>query len=286
VIIERIAKETGVDASAIRAIMNSASRLYKTYNIRKRNGGLRQISQPTPTVKFLQRWIVRNYIARLPVHPSVTSYRKGMSIYRNAEMHASNNYILKMDFQDFFPSIKDVDIQNMIFENADIPGLIELDSNDVEFICKIACRTGKLSIGAPSSPSISNAVLFKFDKYIADESAKRNIQYSRYADDISFSTDAPNTLVDIWQVVNDAIGSQVSPRLKVNEEKTVFSSRKRRRLITGLVLTSDNRVSIGRKKKREIRTLCFQFCAGNLSPERSSYLRGICRTCDRSSQAL
>jgi RNA-directed DNA polymerase len=273
-ILERIARETGVDEISIEAIINSADRLYKTYNIRKRTGGVRQINHPTPTLKFLQRWVVRNFIAHLPIHPSVTSYRNGIGISRNAQMHVAQSYLMKMDFRDFFPSITRIDVQNLIVENVENPKLAGLDGKDIEFITKIVCRNDRLTIGAFSSPSISNAVLFRFDEFMSNESTKRNVLYSRYADDIFFSTNTPNILVDIRQIVTHALPAQTSPRLNINDEKTVFTSKKRRRLVTGLVLTSANKLSIGRDKKRELKTLCHQFRIGNLSPEKASYLKG------------
>lgn len=273
-ILEHISRETGVDKTTIKAIINSADRLYKTYDIKKRTGGLRQISHPTPALKFLQRWVVRNYIAYLPVHSNVTSYRSGIGIYKNAEMHISHNYLLKMDFQNFFPSITRIDIQKLILENIQIPQLADLNRNEIELITNIVCKSGRLTIGAPSSPSISNAALFDFDNLISKESSQRKIQYSRYADDITFSTNVPNVLTDIHKVVIKTLSDQTSPRLNINEEKTIFTSKKRRRLITGLVLNSTNKISIGRKKKREIKTLCYQFSVGKLPSDKASYLSG------------
>jgi RNA-directed DNA polymerase len=203
----------------------------------------------------------------------VTSYRKGVGIFKNAEMHVGHNYLLKMDFQNFFPSITKIDIRKLIMDNATIIQLSELDEQDIDLITKIVCKAGQL-IGAPSSPSISNAVLYRFDDFISKESANRKIQYSRYADDISFSTNTPNVLDEIHEIVANTLLNQFSPRLTINEEKTAFTSKKRRRLVTGLVLTSGNRVSIGRAKKREVKTLCYRFSSGKLLPDQVSYLTG------------
>lgn len=273
-IIERIAKETGVRPREIEALINTASRRYKTYTIPKRTGGTRKINHPAPVIKFLQRWIVRNYIVHLPVHQNVMSYREGVSVFKNAEMHVSQNYLLKMDFEKFFPSIKADDILKLVWANIERPAFVGLTRDDVEIIAKITCRDGELTIGAPSSPAISNAILYVFDEYISKECAKRNVFYSRYADDISFSTNEPNVLSEIKLIVKKALEDQKSPRLFINDDKTVFTSKKRSRVVTGLVLTSEEKISIGRVKKREIRTLCFKFASGNLPPESLSYLRG------------
>lgn len=273
-IIDRIARETGVTPAIIETIINTASRRYKTYRIRKRTEGFREINHPTPVIKFLQRWIVRNFISHLPVHPSVMSYREGVGVSKNAKMHVAQNYLLKMDFQNFFPSIKGGDVRNLILANIRNPSFVELNEQDVDVIVKIACKNNELTIGAPSSPSISNAVLYGFDEFISNESASRGIVYSRYADDISFSTNVPNLLSEIHGMVKKRLEEQKSPCLTINSEKTAFTSRKHRRSVSGLILTSEKKISIGRDKKREVKALCHQFRKGDLPAEKASYLRG------------
>jgi hypothetical protein len=273
-ILEKISRETGVDTRSIEAIINSADSLYKTYSIRKKNGGLRHINHPTPTLKFLQRWIVRNFITRLPVHQNVISYRKGVGVHKNAAVHASSNYLLKMDFKDFFPSITTADVKRLLLENKDSYPFSTLSANDIDLVAKIACKAGRLTIGAPSSPSISNAALFRFDTIIARECERMNVLYSRYADDICFSTNTPNVLSNVKNAVQRILLTILSPRITINDDKTVFTSKKRKRLVTGLVLTSDRRVSIGRTKKRYIKGLCHRFILGNLSNDEASYLYG------------
>jgi hypothetical protein len=232
------------------------------------------INHPARTVKFLQRWIVRNLIVHLPINKNVKSYKEGIGIAENSRMHVSKNYLLKMDFMNFFPSIRDNDIRKLIASNIARPPFVDLSADDVDHIVAIVCKDGALTIGAPSSPPISNAVLYAFDEYISKESAKRNVVYSRYADDISFSTNEPNVLTEIKSVVETTLEAQISPRLRINGSKTVFTSKKRLRRVTGLTLTSDDKISIGRAKKREIKTLCYQFTNGTLPAGRIAYLRG------------
>jgi RNA-directed DNA polymerase len=272
-IIERISRETGVNPAVLRVIISTASRRYKTYKILKRTRGVREINHPTPAIKFLQRWVVRNLIAHLPVHQNVMSYKRGIGISENAEMHVAQNYLLKMDFGNFFPSIKSDDVRKLIVANVGRPSFVGLVDEDVDIILAIVCKDEALTIGAPSSPAISNAILYAFDEYISKECAKRSVVYSRYADDISFSTNEPDVLTEIKLVVERALKNQESPRLSINEDKTIFTSKKRIRMVTGLTLTSDEKVSIGRDKKREIKTLCYLFKKGELAAERIAYLR-------------
>ena len=81
-------------------------------------------------------------------------------------------------------------------------------------------------------------------------------------------------LAKILTAIRQNLQERSSPKLIINEKKTVFTSRKRRRVATGIVLTSDGHLSIGRDKKREIRTLIYLYSTNKLSPDKVSYLRG------------
>jgi hypothetical protein len=272
-ILERISKETGVSVDDLKIIVRTASKRYRRYTVEKRTGGEREISHPAPEVKFLQRWLNRNVFSCLPVHAAVMSYRTGIGVEKNAEIHAPHNYLLKVDFTDFFPSLKAEDVRRVIVANSENirPELSEEDVADIE---KIVCRNKALTIGAPSSPSLSNAILYDLDCFVLSECRKRKIIYSRYADDLFFSTNHANELSVLLDVVRSDLAKRQSPSLTINENKTVFTSRKRRRVVTGLVLTSDGEVSVGREKKRQIRTQVYLYGQGSLGAKEISYLRG------------
>ena len=272
-ILKRIENETGVPQDDIRKIVLTANYRYKTYRIRKRTHGSRVIDHPTPDLKFLQRWLNRNIFRFLLVHKNALGYRRGISIADNAKLHRANNYLLKIDFSDFFPSLKDSDVKLILERQAaeQMPALIE---SDIDTILHIVCKHGALSIGAPSSPILSNAILFDFDCCVTELCQANHVAYSRYADDLFLSTDQPNQLADILKAIRTDLRNRSSPRLTINEDKTVFTSKKRRRVAAGLVLTSEGRLSIGRNKKRSIRTLIHLYSTGMLPPDDISYLRG------------
>lgn len=272
-ILERIANETGVLQDDIWKIVLTASYRYKTYRIRKRTHGNRVIDHPTPDLKFLQRWLNRNIFESLPVHENAFAYRRGIGIADNARSHATNNYLLKIDFADFFPSLKDNDVR-LVLEREAAEQLPTLTETDIDTILHIVCKHGALTIGAPSSPILSNTILFDFDCFVTELCQANHVAYSRYADDLFLSTDRPNQLTDILEAIRTDLRNMVSPRLTINEDKTVFTSKKRRRVAAGLVLTSDGCLSIGRKKKRSIRTLIHLYSTGMLPPDDISYLRG------------
>lgn len=272
-ILRKMAADMEVPMSYVELIAISASHRYKTYRIRKRTGGFRDIAHPAKELKGLQRWLAINVFSRLPVHESVYSYKAGLGIRDHAELHKRHNYLLRIDIKDFFPSITAKNVAQLLYENRERLSP-RLTSDDLISICRLVCRYGRLTIGAPSSPAISNAVLYQFDRHWTTECKLLGVTYSRYADDIYFSTNLPNVLANIYADISQDLSERDWPKLSINRKKVVFTSRKHNRNVTGLILTSDRRISIGHKKKRWIRSQIFKFVNGQLSASEISYLRG------------
>jgi RNA-directed DNA polymerase len=101
------------------------------------------------------------------------------------------------------------------------------------------------------------------------------VSYSRYADDLCFSTNPPNVLAGVLQGLREDIAARGSPRLMLNDKKTVFTSRKRLRRVVGLVLTPTKKLSIGRPNKRNLKSQVFRFKSGGLLTEALDRLRGM-----------
>ena len=132
----------------------------------------------------MQRWLLAYVLDGLPVHPAAMAYRKGKSIFLNASLHADSRYLLRMDCKDFFPSITDSDLKLLI---AARPAAFSTwQPFEVELFCKLVCKDGRLTIGAPTSPALSNAVCYELDSQLSEISKSLDITYSRYADDLFF----------------------------------------------------------------------------------------------------
>lgn len=113
-ILTLIENETRIPASELALIVRSANHRYKSYTIPKKTGGVRLIQHPARELKFLQRWIVEKIFSRVPIHAAETAYQRGSKISTNAEMHKNSRYFLKMDFEDFFPSILLLDVASIV----------------------------------------------------------------------------------------------------------------------------------------------------------------------------
>lgn len=273
-IIRKIADSTGLDYKYIATVIRSANHRYKTYTISKRgNKGRRKIDHPASELKLIQRWLITNIFQFFPVHDAVYSYKKGVGIQDLANLHRKNRFLLRIDFSNFFPSIKDNDVAHLLHNNKNLSE-IKLFESDIPIINKIVCKDGKLTIGSPTSPMISNSILFDLDVAWRNEAAKNEIIYSRYADDIYASTNTPEILYDYFNFCKNYIKNSEYPKLCLNEKKTLFTSKKRKRMVTGLILTSENKISIGRKQKRYIKGLVYKYMEKMLSPHEISYLTG------------
>lgn len=256
------------------SFIHSAPYKYKFHKIAKRHGGEREIAQPVKSLKIVQRWLVKNYLSKYPVHKKAAiAYVKDKNIRNFAEPHKNNIYLLKLDFKDFFNSIKISDFYKFCKE-VSIP---EQDQKILGLLlfCKNKQDELYLSIGAPSSPALSNILMFDFDNKVFNLCKKYNVIYTRYADDLAFSTNKPNVLRKILSEIIELCKQLNYPRnLQINTDKTIFTSKKYNRTLTGLVIDNDGNISIGREKKRTLRAMAHQAKLGSLSPEQVKTLLG------------
>jgi retron-type reverse transcriptase len=269
-----MASQLALAPSFLTKLANSASHRYKEYKIPKRTGGERTIHHPARELKLLQYWLLQNVLIGLSVHPLATAYRRESNIRLNAARHVTNNYILRVDFQDFFHSLKGSDVVSVLQAHRHRLADVELTDADITVIRQIVCRFDCLTIGAPTSPLLSNAIMFEFDVAWSGIAKAEEVTYTRYADDLYFSTNQPNVLQGILDNLRESLNAGGAPALRINDRKTAFSSRKRRRLAAGLVLTSDRKISIGRHKKRMLKSLVHRLKNRDLQPSQVAHLRG------------
>ena len=257
-IVERISRELGLPQDFVLSLARAATFEYKEYGIPKHSGGFRIIHHPSKRLKALQRWLLANVLEQLPVHKAAAAYRKRLSIFDNARSHANSRYLLRVDFTDFFPSIRRADIAKYIYDRKVL--FSDWTAIDVEVVTGLVCRKGVLTIGAPTSPAVSNVLCYDLDAQLEMRAAKNEITYTRYADDLFFSTVHKGVLQGFQQEVFDVVEKlEIPANLKINVAKTRHSSKRRARRVTGIILGSDGRPHIGRAFKRKIRSLVHKF---------------------------
>lgn len=275
--IEDISRDLMMPIDDLRYLASTAPYRYKVYEIPKRNPNERRvIAQPARELKRVQGWIVKNVLSRYPIHPCAVAYQRGKSIFHNAAPHARGNYLLKMDFEEFFHSIKGADMRRMLADRS--PGVFETD--DIGSLERLLfwrpMRGGNLvlSIGAPSSPYLSNLMMLEFDERVSDYCKTLGVAYTRYADDLTFSAHEKRLLGRVEAEVHRICRELPYPRLRLNRDKRVHASRATSRRVTGLTLSNDGLVSIGRERKRELRAAVHHFVHGKLNEEQQKSLAG------------
>jgi hypothetical protein len=256
-------------------LIATASSRYRVHYIEKRGGrGRREIAQPTKEIKFLQRILVKHELDTLPIHDAAVGYRARLSIADHARPHAQGRYLLKLDFKNFFPSIKWPALAHRLSRDT------QYTENELWILGNLLCRTAnstgirQLSIGAPSSPLVSNYVLNEFDSRLTNFCSSHGVRYTRYADDLAFSTNTPGTLDVVEQQVRSLLVELDYLDLALNDQKSVNVSRKRRRTLVGLTLSNDGHASIGREVKRQLRGAIHRAALGTLGPEDLARLQG------------
>lgn len=256
-------------------ILEQAPLMYKVYQIPKRSFGMRTIAQPTPLLKSLQRAFLDNY--PLPVHNSATAYKIGLSIKSNAKRHLHSRYLLKLDLYSFFNSITPNIFWQEWSHHFELP--TDNDKKHIENLLFWAHRRSLnssliLSIGAPSSPSVSNFIMYRFDEELHKYCKELNITYTRYADDLTFSTNVRKALFVIPDRVAMLLNELFDGKININKRKTVFASKAHNRHVTGICLSNENKLSLGRSKKRYLKHLVHQFQLALLTPDEIQHLQG------------
>lgn len=242
-----IVKEVRLDAKLIYWLTKKdAYRKYKTFYIAKKDGSQREINAPTLALKLFQRWILENILYK--IRTSKYSYgfekKKGSPLVRCAEMHKNNLYILKVDLKNFYPSI---DRQRVFFE------FVNIGYNDeVSDLLTNACvLDDQLPQGAVTSAYLANLICRKLDNRIAGYCNKRNIVYTRYADDLTFSCDDRDLLKRVHRMVKVIVEDE---GFVLNEKKTIFMTPKCQKRVLGITI-NDNLIKAPRETKRMIRAM-------------------------------
>ena len=260
------------DSKELERYIKTCPYRYKTYQIKKRGGGTRTISQPSKDLKIVQKLVIQEFLQKdFLVHSAAKAYKVETSIIDNAKVHRANRYLLKMDFSNFFESITGEDFRHYLISNNIVD-----DFDEVNFLINLFFKSEngrmQLSVGSPGSPLISNALLYEFDTEITKLAKTRNVSFSRYSDDLTFSTNTEKELFYWPELVAERLRKIKSPTLKLNPEKTVFSSKRFNRHVTGIVITNEGELSIGRNRKRRIKSQVYR--ANELSEMQIRKLQG------------
>jgi hypothetical protein len=271
-IIDRISDDLMMNPDEINHIAMTADIRYRRITLYRPGKEPRHVWQPSSELRLIQRWCADKIFCFLPVHTSCFSYVKKRNIAKHAEVHKLTNYLARIDIRHFFPSIHRHNVISLLarYKNA---LHVETDS-DIDTMSRIATRRDALVIGSPSSPVISNAIMFSFDSKWEEICRNCHVIYSRYADDIYISSLQPGILSGLLIELKRDLESMPQFDFVINAKKDVFTSRKRLQRVTGIIITSDHKLSIGRSEKRKIKGQIYKALNHILDPNDVQKLLG------------
>ena len=244
---------------------------YSTFQIPKKSGGHRIIDAPIDRLKSIQRKLadllnacVKEIDEQHGRKPIAHGFREGRSIITNASPHTGRRFVLNLDLENFFPSINFGRARGFFISNNDF----KLAPEVATVIAQIACNQNTLPQGSPCSPIISNLVAHILDVRLAQLARQYKCTYSRYADDLTFSTNRkefPSDLAaqpnqeEVWALGNTLTLTIVNAGFAINTSKTRMQCRASRQTVTGLVV--NKKVNVRDEYFRSTRQMCHSLFA-------------------------
>lgn len=240
---------------------------YTTFEIDKKSGSKRTIKAPEPRLKKLQSHLSHVLYQCLAeterdrgAKPISFGFRKDRSITENASRHKRRRWVLNIDLEDFFPSFNFGRVRGYFLKDK----AFLLNSEVATTIAQIACDGAALPQGSPCSPVISELIAQILDMRLVRLAKKYGATYTRYADDITFSTsqkEFPTGLATVdasdpalWHLSEELIGKIVTSGFTINGAKTRMHFRGSRQMVTGLVV--NEKVNIRSNYYRRARAMC------------------------------
>lgn len=222
----------GYKVSYLKRAVKYTDYFYREFTISKRNGRPRQIFEPLPSLKFIQRWILRNILYNVPISNYAKAYFPKRKFKQNLYWHRNRKIVLTTDIENFFSSIKLESIE-IIFESLGYSNKL------ANLFAKLCTKDSVLPQGAPSSPALSNILMKPFDDVISGYCKNLKIKYTRYADDLSFSGDFD------FKALMDKISFEISKlELSINKDKTKIMTRDQAQIVTGVVVNEKLQVPL------------------------------------------
>lgn len=237
-----LASLIGVSPRLITAMSITPDNYYRRFDLNKKSGGTREILAPRKFMKVVQYWITDYFLFCLKVHASCYSYRRAVSIKDNAIHHLNNELVANIDITDYFGTINKNMVRTCLIEN-------KIDEILADTISELVTYKNYLPQGAPSSPVISNAILFDFDTQISEMCFLMGCVYTRYSDDITISGSNRSNIV---KIIEEVIRLLNVNGFSINSKKTRISSANSRRIVTGILV--DGVIRPTRKYRKKVRS--------------------------------
>lgn len=245
--------------------------VYREFSIPKKRGGTRKIEAPEQRLMYVQRKL--NYglqsLYLCDPDPAVFGFvrnddqdQPASPIVQNALPHVGKSFLLNIDLKDFFPSIRAHRVKELFLSDR-----FGFNDSTATVLALLTTYQGHLPQGAPTSPIITNFICAPMDVALRELSSKNNWTYTRYADDLTFSSIHAFTDADIAQIRNIVESNQFS----INDKKIRRKGSGRRQEVTGIVVNS--KANVNRKTIKKVRAMIHDLEKNGLTVATASHFK-------------
>jgi retron-type reverse transcriptase len=236
-----VERDLGCSAKTLYGLSNNLEKHYQTVFIPKRDGSKRKLSVPDLILKRVQRAIANHILSQYPVSSYAKAYKCGSSVRKNALPHIGKEKLLKLDIEGFFDHILYSQVKNIVFfEEKFAPSVRTL-------LTMLCYYKDSLPQGAPTSPAITNIIMYDFDEQVGAFCQTKQIAYTRYCDDMTFSGD-----FDEREVIAFVKKELFRYGLFLKNRKTAVIPKTKRQTVTGIVV--NEKLNSAKDYKKKIRS--------------------------------
>ena len=235
-----IEKDLGYSAKTLYGLSNSLEKHYHTVYVPKSDGSKRKLSVPDLILKLVQKSIADNILIQYPISTYAKAYKSGSSVLKNARPHIGKKKILKLDIEGFFDHILYSQVKDIVFYK-------EKYSEPIRILLTMLCYyQDALPQGAPTSPTITNIIMYDFDEAVGTFCRDKGVAYTRYCDDMTFSGD-----FDEKEIISLVKNELSKLGLYLKNRKTVVIPATKSQRVTGLVV--NEKINIAKEYKKKLR---------------------------------
>lgn len=234
---------------------------YRQFEVKKRRGGIRVLAEPITGLKIVQQKLNQVFYQLYNTREGVHGYVRERSVATNAQQHQARRWVLNVDLADFFPTIHFGRVRGML-----IAAPYRVHADVATIVAQLCCYEGRLPQGAPTSPILANMVCARLDAELLLLARRSRAVYTRYADDITFSTDTPGVARRLVADADDHTSPVLSEELikiivnngfAVNPDKIRLQPFSQRQVVTGLIVNRFPNVT--RRYVRELRAMLYDW---------------------------
>lgn len=198
----------GVKVEYLYGVCNAPSLFYRRIVVSKASGGNRVLHEPLPTLKLVQRWILSEILEKTKAHKAAHAYESGRNIKKMMRIHRAKRHCVRLDFEKCFDNVVASQVYGFFASLGYFPHVSAL-------LAGLCCAERGVAQGAPTSGALLNRVLSSFDETMLSYAQGKEAFYSRYADDLLFSSNRPfdvKLLVSVVSEVALPLGQKVNKR--------------------------------------------------------------------------